>query len=122
MFREQTAAAVMDDSHTRLVRRGLVAHPTDGEWSTTRFRKRRAEAPLGMEAPFGCESSAQRAQSIQTETRGAGSCASTCSESFVHPKAQPQPSLLADINNDKDQFFSSSSQRMQAMRIVKNEP
>ncbi|MCC7290510.1 MAG: hypothetical protein IT449_00450 [Phycisphaerales bacterium] len=51
VFREKTAAAVVDYIHANPVRRGLVARPTDWEWSSARFWEGRRDVPLMMDHP-----------------------------------------------------------------------
>lgn len=51
VFRERTLAAVVEYIHANPVRRGLVAHPTDWEWSSARFWEGRSDVHLKMDHP-----------------------------------------------------------------------
>ena len=48
-FREKTVPAVIDYIHANPVRRGLVAQPTDWEWSSARFWETWSNVPLRMD-------------------------------------------------------------------------
>ena len=52
IFREKTVPAVIDYIHGNPVRRGLVATPTDWEWSSARFWEGRDDVRLMMDQPF----------------------------------------------------------------------
>lgn len=51
VFRNQTVAAVIEYIHTNPVRRGLVQHPTEWEWSSARWWEGRRNVPLDMDHP-----------------------------------------------------------------------
>ncbi|MFH0983644.1 MAG: hypothetical protein V2A79_19180 [Planctomycetota bacterium] len=52
IFREKSVPAVIDYIHANPVRRGLVAQPSDSEWSTARLWKAWPNVPLRMGDPF----------------------------------------------------------------------
>lgn len=52
IFREKTVPAVIDYIHANPVRRGLVAQPTDWEWSSARFWDKWPNVSLRMDHPF----------------------------------------------------------------------
>lgn len=52
IFREKTVPAVIEYIHANPVRRGLVAQPTDWEWSSARFWENWSKAPVRMDHPF----------------------------------------------------------------------
>lgn len=51
IFREKTVAAVVEYIHANPVRRGLVQHPTDWQWSSARFWDGCKDVPLEMDHP-----------------------------------------------------------------------
>lgn len=51
IFKEKTVPAVIDYIHNNPVRRGLVATPTDWEWSSARFWDGQTDVPLQMDQP-----------------------------------------------------------------------
>ena len=51
IFRERAVPAVIDYIHANPVRRGLVAQPTDWEWSSARFWQGWLDVPLRMDHP-----------------------------------------------------------------------
>ena len=51
IFREKTVPAVIDYIHANPVRRGLVAQPTDWEWSSARFWEGWPDVPFRMDHP-----------------------------------------------------------------------
>ncbi len=53
IFREKTVPAVIDYIHANPVRRGLVAQPTDWEWSSARFWEKWPNVLLRMDHPLG---------------------------------------------------------------------
>ena len=52
IFREKTVPAVIDYIHANPVRRGLVEHPTDWQWSSARFWEGWENVLLRMDQPF----------------------------------------------------------------------
>ena len=52
IFREKTVPAVIDHILDNPVRRGLVAQPTDREWSSARFWEGWPNVTLQMDHPF----------------------------------------------------------------------
>jgi putative transposase len=52
IFREKTVPAVIDYIHANPVRRGLVAQPTDWEWSSARFWENWPNVLLRMDHPY----------------------------------------------------------------------
>jgi putative transposase len=53
VFREKTVPAIIDYIHAKPVRRGLVAQPTDWEWSSARFWAGECDVPLKMDDLLG---------------------------------------------------------------------
>ena len=53
IFREKTLPAVIGYVHANPVRRGLVEHPTDWQWSSARFCEAWPNVPIRMDDPFG---------------------------------------------------------------------
>ena len=52
IFREKNVPNVIEYIHDNPVRRGLVKHPIDWEWSSARFWDRHARVPMRMDEPF----------------------------------------------------------------------
>ncbi|TWT41691.1 Transposase IS200 like protein [Phycisphaerae bacterium RAS1] len=52
-FEEKTVAAVLEYIYANPVRRRLVAHPADWEWSSAWFWEGRRDVPLAMDHPDG---------------------------------------------------------------------
>jgi len=52
IFHEKTVPVIIDYIHANPVRRGLVDHPTDWEWSSARFWEGTQDVPIRMDDPF----------------------------------------------------------------------